>query len=270
MAAAAVLLRPAPAAALTGSPGSGDGTLFALTNQDRASNGRPSLAYSAALAGVGQSRPYYACNPSPIYGRAADMIQRDYFSHVIPGCGTYVWPMMTAAGVHWSSAGENIGWVSGYDASQGTASAQWVNNAFMNSAPHRANILGDYNQLGVGSWFTVGPWSYPGSATYHNVYMYAEEFALVHASPPPPKPTPRPTARPTPQPTRNAPAPTPQIPAAHTTKPRPQQRPSPLVTPTPTPTPAPPPRGVAAVPLTPAQGLLASTVDGVISGYLDE
>jgi hypothetical protein len=141
-----------------------------------------------------------------------------------------------------------------------------VNTAFMNSAPHRANILGDYNQLGTGSWYTAGPWNYPasGSSGYTDVSMFAEEFALVseYSPPPPPKPTPSSTgathAAPTPTPHR-APAPTP----AATSKP----------TPIPTASPRPsqrPGRGIASAFPQSSQGLLASTIDQVISGYLDE
>ena len=257
---AAAVVAANPVAAQTGTPTPYDGQLFSLTNQDRASNGLPALAYNAALSAIGQSRPYYGCSVSPIYGRAADMLNRDYFSHQIPGCsadGGYVWPIMSADGVDWRSAGENIGWNSGY-----SDPAAEVNTAFMNSAPHRANILGDYNQLGTGSWYTVGPWNYPGSGSsgFKDVYMFAEEFALVvQYAPPPPKPKPTPTkssssggAHATPRP-----APTPVA----TSKP----------TPPPTPTPAvPQPRGVAAEYLPSSQGLLATTIDEVISGYLDE
>ena len=259
-----------PVEALSGSPTPYDGQLFSLTNQDRASNGLAALASNATLAAIGQSRPYYGCSVSPIYGRAADMLNRDYFSHQIPGCSTdggYVWPIMSADGVEWESAGENIGWNSGY-----SNPAAEVNTAFMNSAPHRANILGNYDQLGTGSWYTTGPWNYPGSGSsvgYSDVYMFAEEFALVaaHAAPPPPKPTPPPTPLPSssgrspaaaPSPTR-VPGPTP----AATAKPRP----APAVTPSPKRGRR---RGIAAEVPQPPQGFISSTIEQVISGYLDE
>ena len=261
---ATAILGSIPVSAISGSPTPYDGELFSLTNQDRASNGLAALAENSTLAAIGQARPYYGCSVSPIYGRAADMLNRDYFSHQIPGCsadGGYVWPIMSADGVNWRSAGENIGWNSGY-----SDPATEVNTAFMNSAPHRANILGDYNQLGTGSWYTAGPWNYPasGSSGYTDVSMFAEEFALVseYSPPPPPKPTPSSTgathAAPTPTPHR-APAPTP----AATSKP----------TPIPTASPRPsqrPGRGIASAFPQSSQGLLASTIDQVISGYLDE
>ena len=258
-----------PVAALTGNSTPYDGQLFSLTNQDRASNGLAALSSNTTLAEIAQSRPYYGCSVSPIYGRAADMLTRDYFAHQIPGCsadGGYVWPIMTADGVNWRSAGENIGWNSGY-----SDPATEVNTAFMNSAPHRANILGGYDQLGGGSWYTAGHWNYPGSGSsgFSDVYMFAQEFALVAASAPPPPPKPKPTpsssggsggSHSTPTP---SPKPTSTPTAAATSKP----------TPTPSATPSPklrPSRGVASEFPQTSQGLLSSTIEQVISGYLDE
>ncbi len=42
----------------------------------------------------------------------------------------------------WSRIGENVGFGPNVAA---------LEQAFMNSAPHRANILGDYNRVGVGA-----------------------------------------------------------------------------------------------------------------------
>ena len=231
-----------------------DGELFSLTNQDRTSNGEGALGYNGTLSAIGESSPYYGCSVSPIYGRAADMLTRNYFAHVIPGCsadGGYVWAIMSADGVHWSSAGENIGWNSGY-----ADPAAGVNSQFMNSPDHRANILGAYNELGVGSWYWTGPWS--GQGTYNDVYMFAQEFAQVGSSaPPPPPPPPPPTSGGGgggggggSSPAGSAPAPTPA--------------------PTPTPKPKPPRPGVGSSSPRLARGLLSSTIDQVISSYLDE
>jgi uncharacterized protein YkwD len=258
--------------------------LFALTNQDRTSNGLAALADNATLAGIAQETPYYGCSTSPIYGRAADMLTRDYFSQQIPGCSAdsgYVWPIMTADGVHWTSAGENVGWNSG-DSDPAAA----INTAFMNSPPHRANILGAYNQLGVGSWYSAGPWNYSGSGggPYTDVYMFGQEFVKVAAPPPPPppKPTPKP---PTPKPPAPTPTPVPSPVTSHPTPtpvstrpPGPTPTPKPIAvttampTPTTTPTTKPKrlPRGVAAELPASGQGLLSSTIEQVIGSYLDE
>jgi hypothetical protein len=256
------LLDAAPVLAQGAGPTPYDGELFALTNQDRTSNGLGALSDNAVLSEIGQNRPYYGCSVSPIYGRAEDMLLRDYFAHQIPGCtadGGYVWPIMSADGVDWRSAGENVGWNSGY-----AEPAVEVNTAFMNSPPHRANILGDYNQLGVGSWFTPGPWTYPGAgASYSDVSMFAEEFALVAEAPPPPPPPPPPSS------SGGGSSPSG---GAHST-PTPAPTPTPTPTPQPTPTPKPKARprpGVGAEFPQQTPGLLSSTIDQVISGYLDE
>ena len=81
----------------------------------------------------------YDCNGIEVNGRSDDMIQRNYFAHPILGCGQLVFSMMSAFGVHYKSAGENIGWVSGEGSA--TAAADYINGAFMNSPDHRSNIL---------------------------------------------------------------------------------------------------------------------------------
>jgi uncharacterized protein YkwD len=124
--------------------GGADGALFSLTNQDRASNGVRSLNGNGSLAAIAEAGRYNGCG-FPVNGRSADMIQRNYFAHPILGCGQVVFSMMSAYGVHYLSAGENIGWNTG-----GSTSA--INIAFMNSSEHRSNILNpNYTDLGVGS-----------------------------------------------------------------------------------------------------------------------
>jgi uncharacterized protein YkwD len=268
-------------AAPVGSGTAYNGELFSLTNQDRTSNGLAALADNATLAGIAESNPYYGCSPSPIYGRAADMLTRDYFSHQIPGCAAdsgYVWPIMTADGVHWTSAGENVGWNADF-----SNPAAEVNTAFMDSPPHRANILGAYNELGVGSWYSAGPWNYPGSGggPYTDVDMFAQEFVKVAtAAPPPPAPKPptptpkpptlRPTAAPTPVPTSAGSHPTPTPASKLTPKPTAATTSLPTSTPSPTLKPKRLPKGVAAELPSAGQGLLSTTIEQVIGGYLDE
>src|ERR1700737_1063198 len=124
--------------------GGQDGQLFSLTNQDRASNGVGSLRGNGTLGAIGENASYH-CGGMTVQGRAQDMINRNYFSHTILGCGQNVFAMMHAFGVNYSSAGENVGWVSG-------GGADYINNQFMNSPDHRSNILNpNYTDLGVGS-----------------------------------------------------------------------------------------------------------------------
>lgn len=122
------------AAASTGSP------LQTLINQDRAAAGLPPLAWSDCLASVAQQNAQRIANQgflSHTDGPTVDLT-----------CGTGA-----------TSAGENIAYIS-----SGIDDAQ-VNTMYMNSAPHKANILGNYNYVGT-AW-VVAP----------NGYGYnAEEF----------------------------------------------------------------------------------------------
>ncbi|TMC48586.1 MAG: hypothetical protein E6J14_10850 [Chloroflexi bacterium] len=188
--------------------GSFDSQLFSLLNQDRAANGLGPLQLDTRLASLSESGGYGGCGYG-IAGRAEDMIQRNYFSHTILNCGGQnVFNVMRAYGVPTGSAGENIGWVSG-TTNPGTA-AQYINNQFMASPDHRANILNpNYTIVGVGSWWTAPgqTWSGGGSAE-SNALMATEEFAVgaaVGASAPAPPPV-RSSAPPPPR-VQAAPAP---------------------------------------------------------------
>ena len=83
-----------------------------------------------------------------------------------------------------------------------------INTAFMNSPEHRANILGNYNQLGTGAWAATGSWSGGGSSV-NGAIMYTEIFinAPRAGAPPPPPPPPPPPSRPAPRPVVNNPTP---------------------------------------------------------------
>ncbi|HET9050605.1 MAG TPA: hypothetical protein VFO60_02815 [Candidatus Dormibacteraeota bacterium] len=260
-----------------------DTQMFQLTNQDRTSNGVGPLGYVGSLQTIGEGWTY-SCNGVTVHGRAQDMLQRNYFSHVILGCGQYVFSMMSAYGLTWNSAGENIGWSSGF--SDAGSSVGYVNTALMNSPGHRANILNtSYTGMGVGSGWEAGPWTGAGSSPIGNVSMFAELFIQTASAPAPtprpaprtPAPTPRPApatavpSTPAPQPARNEPAPTPSLPAAVATA-----VPTPVATPTPAPpvdltrpivppateTNAPPPLELA------SGDLLGDSVDAVLADLL--
>jgi hypothetical protein len=126
----------------TAGTASADGSaLQTLINQDRASNGGlPPLIWSPCLANIALQNAQRIAN-------------QGYLSHTNGptldlGCGNSS-----------TQAGENIAYISsGIDDNQ-------VNTMYMNSAPHRANILGAYNYVGT-AW-VIAP----------NGYGYnAEEF----------------------------------------------------------------------------------------------
>jgi uncharacterized protein YkwD len=102
--------------------------LLASTNQSRAANGLGALSLNSKLNSGAQSK-------------ANDMIAKNYWSHVAPD-GTQPWAFFTAAGYQYSRAGENLAY--GFDNSAQTE------DAWMNSSGHRANVLGDYTEVGFG------------------------------------------------------------------------------------------------------------------------
>ncbi len=235
-----------------------DATLFALTNQDRTSNGVHSLTRSGTLQSIGENA-HYNCNGIAVEGRSYDMIRRNYFAHPILGCGQLVFSMMQAFGIHYRSAGENIGWESGSG-----SPASYINTAFMNSADHRANILNShYTEMGVGSDESAPGVTWTGvSGGAQNVWMFSEEFAQVGSSSAPP---PRSTPRPSKPGARNSPAP-----AAPLTGPLSTPA-SATPLPSPTPVAVPPgslPQTVGAPPIDQYEGLLPNAIESVLEAFL--
>ncbi len=101
-----------------------------LTNADRSSQGLPALRCDPRLAEVARAH-------------SRDMAVRDFFDHTNPD-GEQPWDRMRRHGIRdFSSAGENIAY--------GYPTAEAVEEGWMDSPGHRANILGrDYTHLGVG------------------------------------------------------------------------------------------------------------------------
>jgi len=250
-----------------------DQDLFSLTNQDRASNGLPALQWHSTLSAIGENKPYGGCGFT-VYGRSQDMISRNYFAHPILNCnGQLVFNMMSASGISYRIAGENIGWAAG--AGGPSSSASYINQQFMNSPEHRSNILGSsYTHLGVGSILSPQGYTWTGGgAGQQNVWMYSEEFAGLSSAPPPPAPAPRPAPAPPPQSSGTqgntapaTPAPTPaqtEVPTAAPTE-------TPAPTPTPQPTPAPAPELGAPVPplVFSGGGLIEDSIQSVLEAFL--
>ena len=257
--------------------------LVALTNRSRANAGLKALRVDATLSSVAR-------------WRSQDMIERDYFSHTIPDYGN-VFDKLSEVGFCFKLAGENIGWNTNPDDSA-TAVIQQM---FMDSSGHRANILGS-------TWDVIGIGAYK-SSTGKKMWtvLFADACAATPAATPKPTPrptpaptatpkptltptsapaaTPRPTARPTltptatrkptPRPTpATAPTPTPTPTSAPTPTPTPSPTPTPTPTPTPAPTPTPTPSPGASTfrlrviePAT-SQSLLDSIVSGVTSFFI--
>ncbi len=153
--------------------------LVALTNQARTSRGLPALKVDSALTSIAR-------------WRSKDMIVRDYFSHdILTPPGGRVFNEMDRRGYCYSLAGENIGWNTYPD----DVATQQIQQMFMASAGHRANILGS-------RWDHIGVGAYKGS-TGKKIWtvLFADKCGSSAAPKPIAKPAPRPAPRATPRPT---------------------------------------------------------------------
>lgn len=168
------------------------------TNALRASQGLAPLFLNSAMSVVAQDW-------SAQQARSNNMAHNPIFSSQIP------------AG--WSSAGENVAY--GYSPST-------VVSAWATSPGHRANMLGDYTDIGIGL-----------AKDSSGSYYYTQVFAKYAKATPTPTPTvtPKPTVTPTPTPTAT-PTPTPTA----TPTPTPNPTVAPTATPTATPAPVPTPK----------------------------
>lgn len=186
--------------------------LLAAANASRAANGLTPLKINSLLNNSAQMK-------------AADMIADDYWAHTSPD-GIEPWYWFKLAGYDYATAGENLayGFNTGYE----------VSTAWMNSPTHRANILGDYTEVGFGIANGV---SFQGDNNTVVVAHYGRPRVVV-AAPTTPTPAPALTSTPTQAPA-TAPAPTTTTPVDPTpAEPSPTDDPE-VVTPTDKDTPAP-------------------------------
>lgn len=102
--------------------------LLSGTNNARSANGFAPLSLNSQLNSSAQAK-------------AQDMANKDYWAHVAPD-GTQPWYFFEQAGYSYIKAGENLAY--GFTTSQGAI------DGWMNSATHRANVLGDYYDVGFG------------------------------------------------------------------------------------------------------------------------
>ena len=164
--------------------------LVQLTNNARAAAGLKALKVDPALTSMAR-------------WRSKDMSDRDYFCHRIPPSGATIpadcstfptsWPRvfdyLKSSGYCYMVAGENIGTNNFPD----DIATETIQQGFMDSPGHRANILGT-------GWDVIGIGAFKRSNGQHFwTVLFADKCAT--APPPTPRPTPRPTVAPTPRPT---------------------------------------------------------------------
>lgn len=217
---AAALLAWTPQPATGWDQSAAEATLWQLLNGDRTNNGLAPLPKHSTLVSLAR-------------WRSKDMVDRDYFNHVIKGTNYQVYHWYDTNGLSYSAGGENIGYNNGYSDADSPVK---INEGFMASSGHRANILNpNWSHGGVGAYGKDG--AYWGGKT-RNIRMYTELFIKLKAAPPPPPPaTPAPTPKPvvaTPKPVVATPRP-----VVATPKPAPVVTPRQVPVETASPTPAP-------------------------------
>lgn len=149
------------------------GSLLAGTNNARGANGLGPLSLNSQLNNAAQAK-------------AQHMADQDYWAHVAPD-GTQPWYFFNQAGYAYIRAGENLAY--GFTTSQGAV------DGWMGSPSHRANILGDYNDVGFG---IVNAPNYQSSGQQTIVVAHYGALAAAPA-PAPVTPTPAPAAPAQPQ-----------------------------------------------------------------------
>jgi hypothetical protein len=115
------LLTASPAHA---APGADEQDFLNQTNASRAQNGLPALQWDDGLANIARSW-------------SAQMSSSQTLSHN----GNLVGQIEQWVTNQWTRIGENVGY---------GGSVSQLHTAFMNSPGHRANIMGDYNRVGIG------------------------------------------------------------------------------------------------------------------------
>ena len=102
-----------------------------LINQERADRGLDELRLNDKLNTSAQLK-------------ANDMKEFDYWAHINPN-GTEPWHFFELAGYEYEKAGENLSRC--FDTPEQTV------KSWMNSPTHKENILGDYSETGLGSYY---------------------------------------------------------------------------------------------------------------------
>lgn len=182
------------------------GDLAAKTNQKRAEHGLAPLALHTLLNNGAQAKSQH-------------MVTHNYWAHTAPD-GTEPWYFFDISGYNYNHAGENLAY--------GFADSAEIIDAWMASPGHRANILGDYKDMGFG--FTNGS-SYQGGENTVVVAFYGSQ---PQAPPPPPPAPPAPPAAPAPTP-QPVPQPSPE-PVESVEEPTTQPEPEPIAVQPQTPT----------------------------------
>lgn len=136
--------------------------LVELANRSRTEDALPSLVISPLLEEAARRK-------------AHDMAEKGYFSHVSPE-GITPWQWLTEAGYRYAYAGENL--------AVDFADSETVNDAWLRSPAHRANILNTrFTEIGI----AVAHGMYQGRDTIFVVQMFGSPRAASVENAPPSK-----------------------------------------------------------------------------------
>jgi hypothetical protein len=136
-----------------------------ITNERRSHNPPLNdLLPSTALQRVATDGPFSSC-VGTVHGRCRDMGERNYFSHIVKDCApTGFSQMLSAAGIVFSGAGENVAFVSGVNAGHEEAMAANIHGQLMADPLHAANILNPaWTHVGIGIWVAPPGVSWTGA-----------------------------------------------------------------------------------------------------------
>jgi uncharacterized protein YkwD len=149
------LIAPPSACPGQGNPGAPRATqvrrMRCMTNFARQRNGKAPLAGMPALDRAAR-------------GKAGDILRCDRFDHTACGREFTYWFERVGYGGRCTALGENIAWGTG-----SLGSVRRIFSAWINSPGHRANILGDFAEIGIG--LRVG--TLEGNAGAH---VWTQEF----------------------------------------------------------------------------------------------
>ena len=135
-----------------------------LVNNERTARGLAPLTLNPQLSDAARRK-------------AADMLEKNYWSHFAPDGSTSPWGFIRAAGYSYVNAGENL--------ARGFTDSSSTINAWMGSETHRDNILASkYNDVG----FAIVPGTLTGEETVLIVEMFgsttSQTLAVVSEVPP--------------------------------------------------------------------------------------
>jgi uncharacterized protein YkwD len=132
-----------------------------------------------------------SCLETAAYLHSQDMAEQDYFSHISLDGRTFDQRIIAAGYTEYVSLAENIAY------SSGEPDATRVYDMWKNSAGHYANMMGDFNEAGLGVYSENG-------FTYYTLDLGKSRSVSPTPSPsstPSPQPSPTVAVTPTPNPT---------------------------------------------------------------------